>query len=123
MKPRWWWAIGGGVAAGVVLLATRREQQTMYGETKQTPVAVPDGWRRATNAEVAALPELAHQAVELRNSIGFTALPYGTLNPFTASNGQTYATWVEQHYHEPGGPVKPWGYHHGVTVLAAKEKT
>jgi hypothetical protein len=44
-------------------------------------------------------------------------MQYGTLSPFTASDGKTYATWVEQHYHEPGGAVKPWGLHHGVTLL------
>jgi hypothetical protein len=45
-------------------------------------------------------------------------MPYGTLTPFAASDGNTYATWVEQHYHEPGGAAKPWGLHHGVTLLA-----
>lgn len=45
-------------------------------------------------------------------------MPYGTLTPFVASNGQTYATWIEQHFHPPGGALQPWGYHHGVTVLA-----
>jgi hypothetical protein len=52
------------------------------------------------------------------NTPGFASMPYGSLFPFVASNGGTYATWVEQHYHEPGGALQPWGLHHGVTVLA-----
>lgn len=48
-------------------------------------------------------------------------MTYGTLAPFTGGDGKTYATWIEQHYHPPGGATQPWGYHHGVTVLAKIE--
>lgn len=127
MKPLIWVAIGGAVATGLVLVTRKAKAQTMpssidpektYGELQQVQLAVPAGWRRATNADVAALPELGTQANALRNTPGFTAMQYGTLSPFVASDGKTYATWVEQHYHPPGGDVKPWGLHHGVTVLA-----
>lgn len=121
-----------GATAGVslALLLTRPAQATTlapttpppppssWGEAQRIALAVPAGWRRATSTEIAALPELISQANALRSTSGFTSMPYGTLSPFVASNGQTYATWVEQHYHEPGGTVKPWGYHHGVTLLA-----
>lgn len=90
-----------------------------YGETDKVSLAVPAGWRRATNTDIQASPNLITQAESLRNSTNFTSMQYGTLSPFTGSDGKTYATWVEQHYHEPGGPVKPWGLHHGVTILAA----
>lgn len=117
-----WWALGAGVATGVVLLTVRRSEampkSTSYGEPRQAPIPVPEGWRRATNAEVSMLPELRDEALALRSSAGFTSLPYGTLKPFVASDGRTYATWVEQHYHEPGGAIRPWGYHHGVTILS-----
>jgi hypothetical protein len=76
-----------------------------------------------TGSEVSALPELAVQADFLLNTSGFTSMQYGTLAPFTASDGNTYATWIEQHYHEPGGSVKPWGLHHGVTLLAQASST
>ena len=92
-----------------------------YGEQQKVALAVPSGWRRVTNAEVAALPELGAKANALRNTSGFTSMAYGTLTPFTASDGKTYATWIEQHYHEPGGSVKPWGLHHGVTLLAQRD--
>lgn len=48
-------------------------------------------------------------------------MAYGTLAPFVAVDGKTYATWIEQHYHPPGGATQPWGYHHGVTLLTKVE--
>jgi hypothetical protein len=70
-----------------------------------------------SNSEVSALPELSAKAVALMNTPGFTSMQYGTLSPFVASDGKTYATWVEQHFHPPGGSAQPWGLHHGVTLL------
>lgn len=132
------WGAAAGVVTGLVLLTTRRAGASptlpapsptpsgpdpmpkTYGEQTRVPLAVPAAWRRVTNAEVAALPELREQASALRSSPGFTSLEYGTMRPFTASDGKLYATWVEQHYHEPGGSVRPWGLHHGVTLLARR---
>lgn len=123
--------VAGGAAALVLLIARQAQKapalphpspqpppQT-YGEAVHVTLAVPAGWRRATDAEVSALPELAARANALMNTPSFTAMQYGALAPFIASNGKTYATWIEQHYHEPGGAAKPWGLHHGVSVLAA----
>jgi len=124
------WIIAGGAAAaavGGILLATRKstpatppppEPLQTYGEQTRVILPVPGGWRRVTGVEVSALPELRAKAAELQNTSGFKTMQYGTLAPFTASDGKTYATWIEQHFHEPEGPVKPWGYHHGVTLLA-----
>lgn len=95
--------------------------EPIYGETERVVLAVPAGWRRVTSAEVAALPELQAQANTLLISATFMAMAYGTLTPFVASDGKTYATWVEQHYHEPGGALQPWGLHHGVTLLTREE--
>ena len=132
MKPLLWAAIAGACALGAGLFARKvftaspvpppapepTPAPTLYGEAIRVALAVPAGWRRVTSAEVSALPELAAVASMLRSTPGFTSMPYGTLAPFVASNGQTYATWIEQHYHPPGGDAQPWGYHHGVTVLA-----
>ncbi len=127
------WVAIGSAAAGTALLLWKRagcerspphtsipaaEPPKTYGETVKVTLAVPAGWRRATSAEVSALPELGAQANALMNTLGFTSMSYGTLIPFTGSDGRVYATWIEQHYHEPGGSTKPWGLHHGVTVLA-----
>lgn len=43
---------------------------------------------------------------------------YGTEVPFEI-DGQSYIGRIEEHYHEPGGPKKPWGRHRGVTVYHA----
>lgn len=127
MKPLLWIA-ASGAAAGLLLLLTRKRAPApppppppppiTYGETTRVALEVPVGWRRATNAEVSALPELGAAALALRNTPGFTSMVYGTLAPFVASDGRTYATWIEQHYYPPGGTSKPWGLHHGVTLLA-----
>lgn len=129
-KPRLWpFAVGAAVVGGIVLLARRARgaeptgaSNVTYGESKRVVLEVPAGWRRVTSAEVRAVPELTTQAVALRSREGFSSLPYGTLYPFWAGDGKLYATWVEQHYHEPGGAVKPWGLHHGVTLLARIEQ-
>jgi hypothetical protein len=124
------WVVAGGVAGGLVLLvksakATPKSSTNepvppapppplTFGETKRVALAVPSGWRRVTNAEVSS--EILSRANALRDTSGFKTMPYGTLAPFT-SGGKTYATWIEQHFHEPGGAAKPWGLHHGVTLL------
>lgn len=125
MNPFVWIAAGAAALffsskskAAPIVSSTEPMKPEQYGETEKVPLAVPAGWRRVKNAEVSALPELRSAAVALRGSSGFTGLPYGTMSPLVASDGKTYATWVEQHYHEPGGPTKPWGLHHGVTLLA-----
>jgi hypothetical protein len=34
-------------------------------------------------------------------------------------DGRRYLARIEEHYHEPGGPHRPWGRHRGVTVYRA----
>ena len=34
--------------------------------------------------------------------------------------GRHYVARIERHYHPEGGPVKPWGYHPGVSLLTAR---
>jgi len=50
--------------------------------------------------------------------------PFGTKVPFEA-DGRQYIAVIEEHYHEPGGPLRPWGKHHGVSVFVEdqEEKT
>jgi Putative peptidoglycan binding domain len=31
--------------------------------------------------------------------------------------GSSFVARIELHYHEPNGPIKPWGYHHGVSLF------
>lgn len=126
MSP-FFWIAAGGAAGGLILYAAKAKAQSSaapptpppptYGEATKVSLAVPAGWRRVTGTEVSALPELQTQASALQNTSGFKTMAYGTLTPFVASDGRTYATWIEQHYHPPDGPIKPWGLHHGVTLL------
>jgi hypothetical protein len=46
-------------------------------------------------------------------------VPIGTEVPFEIS-GRPYVGRIEEHYHEPGGPERPWGRHRGVTVYRAE---
>ncbi len=68
--------------------------------------------RRLSNSEVT--PAITAEAVHiLREHRGD---PYGTQIPFVA-DGKVYVAVIEQHYHPPGGPQTPWGYHPGVSVF------
>jgi peptidoglycan hydrolase-like protein with peptidoglycan-binding domain len=42
--------------------------------------------------------------------------PFGSEFPFESA-GKRYYGRIEQHYHPPGGPLKPWGYHPGVSLF------
>lgn len=48
-----------------------------------------------------------------------TGAAFGTEIPFEV-DGHSYIGRIEEHYHEPGGPRKPWGRHRGVTVYHAE---
>jgi len=43
----------------------------------------------------------------------------GTEVPFDVGS-ESYVARIERHYHPEGGPVKPWGYHPGVSLLKAR---
>jgi hypothetical protein len=34
--------------------------------------------------------------------------------------GKSVVARFEQHFHEVGGPLKPWGFHKGITLYAAE---
>jgi hypothetical protein len=42
--------------------------------------------------------------------------PFGSEFPFE-SGGRRYFGRIEQHYHPERGPLKPWGYHPGVSLF------
>jgi hypothetical protein len=68
--------------------------------------------RRLTDSEVT--PAISAAAVKILREHGSD--PIGTEIPFDA-DGKHYVGRIELHYHTPGGPMKPWGYHHGVSVF------
>ncbi len=47
------------------------------------------------------------------------AAPLGTITKLP-TDGRDIAAVIEVHFHEPGGPVKPWGYHKGVSLYERK---
>ena len=68
--------------------------------------------RRLTNAELT--PGLiAHARTILRSH--HTA-EFGTEVPFEL-DGIRYFGRIEEHFHPPGGPLKPWGHHPGVSLF------
>jgi hypothetical protein len=42
--------------------------------------------------------------------------PFGNQYPFVVGD-RRYFGRLEQHYHPPGGPQKPWGYHTGISLF------
>lgn len=109
-------ALSGGAPPGAERPAPEQsdasapEPPVTYGEPKVT-TPFPAGYRRLKQAEVT--PSLTSKATSIRNAPGFTGMQYGTVVPI----GGATAALIEQHYHEPGGTMMPWGYHHGVTLI------
>ncbi len=71
--------------------------------------------RRLKNSEVT--PEITKNAVAILKA--HRTDPFGTKVPFVA-DGKNYVGVIEQHYHPPGGPLRPWGPHPGVSVFAVE---
>ena len=71
--------------------------------------------RPVTGAEMTT--EIARRARAILDENDGAA--FGTEVPFEI-DGQSYIGRIEEHYHEPGGPKKPWGRHRGVTVYHAE---
>lgn len=69
------------------------------------------GYTRMTSASVpvAVMPKLRP----------LLAAPLGTVTKLP-TDGRDIAAVIEPHFHEPGGPVKPWGWHKGVSLYERK---
>lgn len=71
----------------------------------------PDGYQQMKGSDVPAelLPKLRP----------LLAAPMGTVTkmPFA---GRDIVGIIQPHYHPPGGPTKPWGWHKGVTLYERK---
>ncbi len=75
------------------------------------PPAALAGYSRMTSAEVppSILPQLRP----------LLAAPLGTVTKLP-TDGRDIAADIEPHFHEPGGPTKPWGWHKGVSLYERK---
>jgi hypothetical protein len=86
--------------------ASSKAPKTLFAGTVNVPQR-----RAVSGAEMT--PAIAQRAREILDENSGAA--YGTEVPFEI-DGQSYVGRIEEHYHEPGGPKKPWGRHRGVTV-------
>lgn len=116
MKAIGWLALG----AGAMMLAARKRGaaepiapgETMPASIPSAQPKPPDGYRRAKASEVG--PEAIRQA---KASL---SRPWGSWVPFE-EGGRQKGILLEWHYHEPGGSVKPWGWHKGASVFVREE--
>jgi len=89
---------------------TQKSPKLAFAGTFNVPL------RRAVRGEEMT-PAIAKRAREILDESRDAA--FGTEVPFEI-DGQTYIGRIEEHYHEPGGPKRPWGRHRGVTVYHAE---
>lgn len=68
------------------------------------------GFHRAKQSEVTSELVEAAKDVLMRHAMGQIILG-------RTLSGVRYAIAVEEHYHPPGGPLKPWGPHKGSSVF------
>jgi hypothetical protein len=76
------------------------------------PVEPLEAVRKLGKSELT--PKLVHKAGEVLAS---QYPPLGTLVPLEV-DGRLYVGRVETHYHEVGGPKRPWGRHRGITIYS-----
>ena len=67
--------------------------------------------------DAAVTPAITAGAVKVLNE--YFSYPIGTEVPFVA-NGKTWVGRLELHFHPFNGTIKPWGYHHGVSVFCIR---
>jgi len=92
----------------------------------------PDGivgtntFRKASAAGFEAIRRLADAEVTPDITANAKAIlkkhfrdPFGTEVAFESA-GKSYIARIEEHYHPPGGALKPWGPHTGVSVLVVE---
>ena len=73
-------------------------------------------FRRVRDSEVT--PEMTKIAKQvLKDHFGE---PLGSEFPFEFGENSYFAR-LEEHYHPEGGPIRPWGYHTGVSLFVVVE--
>jgi hypothetical protein len=72
-----------------------------------------DSTERTPLTQEEVTPELAAVAKRLLEE--HPEAPFGTQFSLEYA-GKNYIARIEEHYHEPGGPERPYGHHRGVTL-------
>lgn len=106
MIPLLW--LGAAAAALLVLggKADAEQSRTLAdGPPPEPPQpSPPAGYRRALATDTITDEMRTAARAALSNPIG------------TLLEHDSWAIQIEWHFHEPGGPAKPWGWHKGATV-------
>ncbi len=85
-----------------------------HPSTEDLPLVPPVAARPLLPDEVTpALVRKADEVLWTKNP------PMGAEIPIEVE-GATYIARIERHFHEVGGPLRPWGYHKGVTLYAVR---
>jgi hypothetical protein len=88
-----------------------------HGDPKVALAGLASGEERRPLRSEETTPEIEQRAKEILDAK--QDAPIGTEVPFEIG-GRSYVAQIEEHYHEPGGPRRPWGTHRGVTVYHAE---
>jgi hypothetical protein len=105
-----------GLAAASQRAASRVSIPKAESE-KPAPAPAPEKThlRRLTGKEMnRALVEQAKRIILAHHQDAF-----GTEIPFEIE-GKRYVGRIERHYHPEGGPLKPWGFHHGCSLFVVE---
>lgn len=92
--------------------ASNRQKTDAPGRVEDLPVEPLAAVRKLDSSELT--PKLVRRADEVLFS---QYPPLGALVPIEV-DGRTYVGRVETHFHEVGGPKKPWGRHRGITLYS-----
>jgi hypothetical protein len=65
--------------------------------------------------------ELTPQLIRKSNEVlwKFDSSPVGS-EILLEAEGKSFIARFEEHFHEVGGPQRPWGFHKGITLYAAE---
>jgi hypothetical protein len=91
------------------------QQLSVTGVTKPLAPEPVVTYRRLRDDEVtAAVRDMAKKIIQEHHGD-----PVGTNVPFEIG-GKQYVGRIENHYHPPGGALKPWGWHKGCSMFAVE---
>jgi hypothetical protein len=110
-------AATNGTAATSGAVATTIAVVPRVAAERITPPALLENpkLRRMQKAEISpAMLQAAAQIVRKHYT-----KPVGTQVEVDVDGKHVFAR-IERHYHPEGGPVKPWGFHHGVSLFCAR---
>lgn len=100
------------VVSRVLVSAPAVAKQRVTDAPKAAPKAAPVELRRLKGREMSV--PLVKKAREIINE--HYKKPFGTDIEFEL-DGQRYVGRIEQHYHPPGGELRPWGHHAGCSLF------